>query len=66
MFDHVALATESDTLTGGPKAGGNLVVLASDAPLDVDSIAADLAERGADWRVITGADLAPGPATHPC
>ena len=57
VFDHVALATESDTLTGGPKAGGNLVVLASDAPLDVDSIAADLAERGADWRVITGAEL---------
>ena len=34
-FDHVALATETDTLTGGPKAGGNLVVIASDAPLDV-------------------------------
>lgn len=57
VFDHVALATESDTLTGGPKAGGNLVVIASDAPLDVRAIAAGLDERDADWRVITGAEL---------
>ena len=57
VFDHVALATESDTLTGGPKAGGNLVVVASDTPLDVTSIASNVAERGADWSVITGAEL---------
>ena len=57
-FDHVALATETDTLTHGEKAGGNLVVIASDAPLDIAAIAAKIAERGADWDVITGAELA--------
>jgi spermidine synthase len=57
-FDHVALATEIDTLTHGEKAGGNLVVIASNAPLNVASIAAKISERGADWDVITGAELA--------
>ena len=57
-FDHVALATETDTLTHGEKAGGNLVVIASNAPLNVASIAAKISERGADWDVITGAELA--------
>ncbi|HJV14146.1 MAG TPA: fused MFS/spermidine synthase, partial [Propionibacteriaceae bacterium] len=58
VFDHVALATEIDTLTQGEKAGGNLVVIASNAPLDVPSIANRLVERGAEWKVITGAELA--------
>lgn len=58
VFDHVALATEADTLTGGEKAGGNLVVIASHSPLDVASIATRISERGADWGVITGAELA--------
>jgi spermidine synthase len=58
VFDHVALATEADTLTGGEKAGGNLVVIASNAPLDVASIATRISDRGADWHVITGAELA--------
>ena len=57
-FDHVALATEVDTLNNGEKAGGNLVLVASDAPLDIASISAKIAERGADWDVITGAELA--------
>ena len=57
-FDHVALATEVDTLNNGEKAGGNLVLVASDAPLDIASISAKIAERGADWEVITGAELA--------
>jgi spermidine synthase len=57
-FDHVALATETDTLSHGEKAGGNLVVIASDAPLNIAAIAAKIAERGADWDVITGAELA--------
>ena len=38
-FEHVALATETDTLTRGPKAGGNLVVIASASPLDAATIA---------------------------
>jgi hypothetical protein len=54
----VALATEADTLTHGEEAGGNLVVIASNAPVDVASIATHISERGADWDVITGADLA--------
>ena len=57
-FDHVALATEADTLTHGEKAGGNLVVIASNAPVDVASIATGISKRGADWNVITGAELA--------
>ena len=58
VFDHVALATETDTLTNGEKAGGNLVVIASDAPVDVATIADRLIQRGAPWSVITGAELA--------
>ena len=57
-FDHVALATEIDTLTNGEKAGGNLVVVASDAPLNIAPIAGRIAERGADWAVIAGSELA--------
>ncbi|HEY5846516.1 MAG TPA: fused MFS/spermidine synthase [Microlunatus sp.] len=56
-FDHVALATETDTLTSGPRAGGNLVVIASDRPLAVDDIAGRLAADGADWGVIAGPEL---------
>jgi spermidine synthase len=58
VFDHVALATETDTLAHGEKAGGNLVVIASNAPVDVASIATRISERGAAWDVITGAELA--------
>ena len=79
IFDHVALATETDTLTNGEKAGGNLVVIASNAPLNVASIAAKISHRGGlgrDHRCGThrvdrrrrGADrrLCPSrPAAHP-
>ncbi len=58
VFTHVALATETDTLTHGEKAGGNLVVIASDAPIDVAAVANRLTERGAEWDVIGGAELA--------
>ena len=44
-FDHVALATEADTLTQGEKAGGNLVVIASNRPFDVASIGTRISER---------------------
>ena len=56
-FDHVALATENDTLTGGPQAGGNLVLVASDAPLDVTAVQQGLAARGTDWGVLSGPQL---------
>ena len=58
VFDHVALATETDTLTQGQNAGGNLVVIASDAPVDAGVIDARLAEHGIQWNVISGAELA--------
>jgi hypothetical protein len=56
-FDHVALATESDTLDQGPKAGGNLVVIASDRPIDGSAIGTRLSRTGAEWDVLTGAEL---------
>ena len=55
MFDHVALAAEQDTLSRS--GGGNLVAIASNAPIDAAAIAAQLAERGTDWAVITGPEL---------
>jgi spermidine synthase len=58
VFDHVALATEADTLTHGENAGGNLVVIASNSAFDVASIVTRISERGADWDVISGAELA--------
>jgi spermidine synthase len=57
-FDHVALATETDTLTQGGKAGGNLVAIASNQAFDVASIGTRISERRVDWKVITGAELA--------
>jgi SAM-dependent methyltransferase len=56
-FPHVALATETDTLTGGPRAGGNLVLMASDRPIDAAAVAARLAGRGVAWDVIAGPEL---------
>jgi hypothetical protein len=58
VFDHVALATETDTLTQGENAGGNLVVIASNAPVDAGVIDARLAGLGIQWNVISGAELA--------
>ena len=57
VFDYVALATKTDTLAGGEEAGGNAVVIASDAPIDVAAIDSRLTDRGAEWGVITGAEL---------
>jgi len=36
----------------------NLVLIASDAPVDADVIDARLAEHGIQWNVISGAELA--------
>jgi MFS family permease len=56
VFDQVAIATETDTVTGGPRAGGNVVLIASVRPLDAARIRADLAARGAPWSVLTGSE----------
>jgi spermidine synthase len=56
-FNHVALAAETDTFTGGPNAGGNQVVIASDRPIDVAAVTARIAQRGGPWDVISGPAL---------
>ncbi len=55
VFGYVALAAKKDTLSR--TGGGNLVVVASNRPLDVAAIAGRLAEREPDWGVITGPEL---------
>lgn len=57
VFDHVAVAAESDTFTGGPQAGGNLVVVASDRPVDLAAAQAAMDERGLGWVVLGGDEL---------
>lgn len=57
VFGHVALAAETVTLQGGLGAGGNLVAIAADAPLDLAALRASLAERDLAWGVVEGAEL---------
>lgn len=52
VFDHVVLAAEPQAFTSG--GGGNLVVVASDAPIDADAVRAELAQRDVAWEVATG------------
>ena len=54
-FPYVALMARTDTLarTGG----GNLVAIASPAPIDVAGIADRLAQQDIGWGVITGSEL---------
>jgi hypothetical protein len=53
----VVLVAETDVLEGKPGAGGNVVVVASRAPVDRAALAARLGERVPDWRLLDGADL---------
>ncbi|MGG5257876.1 fused MFS/spermidine synthase [Phycicoccus avicenniae] len=55
VFEHLALAATPGATRG--EGGGNLVVLASDAPLDVAAWRAAIAARDLDWAVIDGAAL---------
>lgn len=55
VFTHVAVATSRDTLAGG--GNGNLVVLASDAPVDVEAWASAVASVEPDWQVLAGTEL---------
>ena len=55
VFDHVALAATPETTRG--EAGGNLVALASDAPIDTAAWQDALDERGVGWQVLTGDEL---------
>ncbi len=55
VFGHVALASTPEVVTGS--GGGNLVVLASDSPLDTAAWQDALDGRGTDWRAIEGEEL---------
>ncbi len=57
-FEHVAVAADLSTVERSAGAGGNLVALASDRPLDTAAWQASIDERETDWHAITGAELA--------
>ena len=63
VFDHVALLAEPAALAGDD--GGNLVVVASDAPLDVAAVVARMGERDLAWDALEGPGWPPGSATRP-
>ena len=56
-FEHVAVAADPVTLDRAPGAGGNIVVVASDSPLDLAALRTALAERDLDWGVVDGGAL---------
>jgi spermidine synthase len=57
QFAHVAVAADPVTLARGPGAGGNIVVVASDAPLDLPAMRTAMAQRDLTWGVVDGAEL---------
>lgn len=59
-FEHLALLGEPADIGQGPAAdsmGGNLVVLASDQPVDLRAIQRALDARQTGWKITTGEDL---------
>lgn len=63
VFDEVALLAAPDVLAGDD--GGNLVLVASGAPVDLDAVTASFAERDLDWRAMSGDELAAWAADAP-
>lgn len=63
VFDEVALLAAPDVLAGDD--GGNLVLVASGSPLDLDAVAASFAERELDWSAMSGDELAAWAAEAP-
>jgi spermidine synthase len=55
LFDNVAVAAPPEAREG--RGGGNLVVLASDAPLDSAAWQSEMDEREVGWTVIDGTEL---------
>ena len=55
VFDHVALAADAFTLSGN--GGGNLVAIASDAPVDKAAIEQSFERQRVSWDVIDGERL---------
>jgi hypothetical protein len=58
QFRHVAVTAERGTLDDPRNEGGNLVVVASDEPIDVVALRTGLATQAPGWEVIEGSDLA--------
>jgi hypothetical protein len=59
-FEHVAVLGEPADIGQGPTAdsrGGNLVVLASDRPVDLRATQKELDARQTGWKIATGGDL---------
>ena len=57
QFDHVAVTAESETLDDPRNEGGNLVVVASDEPIDVAALRTNLRTQVPGWEVIDGTEL---------
>ncbi len=55
VFGDVVLLADPRVLAG--RDGGNLVVVASDAPVDVDAVVARMDERGLGWQAVAGDEL---------
>lgn len=55
VFDHVAVIAPAARLAGG--SGGNLILVASDAPIDVDAVMTRNAARGDDDTALTRSAL---------
>jgi spermidine synthase len=56
VFDEVALLAAPEVLAG--RDGGNMVVVASREPVDLDVVEEELAARGTAWASMAGGDLA--------
>jgi len=63
LFDEVVLLAAPDVLAGDD--GGNLVLVASDEPVDVDAVTSAFARRDLDWAAMAGDELAAWTADAP-
>jgi spermidine synthase len=63
VFDEVVLLAAPDVLAGDD--GGNLVLVASDEPVDLGAVTASFAERDLDWSTMAGDELAAWSADAP-
>lgn len=55
VFDEVALLAAQDVLAG--EDGGNLVIVASQSPLDLDAMLASAEQRGLQWSALPGDEV---------
>ena len=52
------LTAEAETLADDHSPGGNLIVVASDAPIDVEALRGEVDDRVPGWQLLDGGDLA--------